>query len=389
MKHYWLFIACLLVACQKNEPLPTTTEASTADSGLEAREDAQALTAAYAAQEEIEFGVSPAYETRPIQAGTEEDAADDPAIWIHPTNSAASVIYGSNKRGGLAAYNLQAEEVAYYPLGNVNNVDILYGFPMGDSLVSLLGCSNRSDQSIDLLLVNAEDGSLTNIAAGPLLVDPNLIDDVYGFCFAHDEANDRFYAVINGKNGRLQQFELLETAAGIDLELRRSHQFPSQTEGMVADNAHGQLYVGEEGQGIWKMPIDPETVVVPELLKNSGAENPQVVYDIEGLTIYEQGEAGYLLASVQGNFSYAVFERTGDNRYLGSFKIVDDSSQELDGVEETDGLAVVSDSLSPGFAQGLLVLQDGFNFAGETPQPQNFKLVDWRPIGSWLAGMKQ
>ncbi|MBK7342416.1 MAG: phytase [Saprospiraceae bacterium] len=46
-----------------------------------------------------------------------------------------------------------------------------------------------------------------------------------------------------------------------------------------------------------------------------------------------------MIASSQGNFSYAVFERTGDNRYVGSFKIT--ASDRIDGAEETDGLDIV------------------------------------------------
>jgi 3-phytase len=84
------------------------------------------------------------------------------------------------------------------------------------------------------------------------------------------------------------------------------------------------------------------------------------------------------VVSVQGNFSYAVFNRAGDNEYLGSFKIED--GDVIDGVEETDGLEVIPDSLSPQFPGGLLVVQDGFNYQADTLIPQNFKLVDWRQV---------
>lgn len=375
-----LLIPCLFIlACQ-----PTQTESeSLTDSDLEAREDSLELVAAYAAQEKIELSVYPAIETTPVQASFMDDAVDDPAIWIHPEDVSRSLIFGSNKKGGLAAYNLEGEEVAYYPIGNINNVDILNEFTIGDRTIYLLGCSNRSDQSINLFSIHPEDGKLTNIAEGELLVDPQKIDDIYGFCFARLLESDKAYAVINGKNGLLQQFELKPGEFGIQLDLSREVQFDSQTEGMVADNELGFLYVGEENRGIWKLNIDPATGNKKQFIKNSGAENPNIRYDVEGLTLYKSGEAGYLIASSQGNFSYAIFERSGDNSYLMSFKIR--PTDVIDGVEETDGLDVTPDSLSPVFPRGLIVMQDGFNYDGDTLRAQNLKLVSWGEVEKLLG----
>jgi 3-phytase len=147
---FMLFFSCQQSSSseQKKPKIPKATD-------LEAREDSLALVAAYDAQSKISNAVTPDLETRPIKAENIDDAADDPAIWVNPSNPSASLIYGSNKKGGLAVYDLTGEEVAYYPIGNVNNVDILYNFPLGDSTITLLGCSNRSIQSIDLFRAKA------------------------------------------------------------------------------------------------------------------------------------------------------------------------------------------------------------------------------------------
>ncbi|MDB4539541.1 phytase [Saprospiraceae bacterium] len=369
----FLFISTIFIACQSTIEESKTTPQNV-DPNIEAREDSLALVAAYEAQRKIKRSVYPIIETKAIHANSTEDAADDPAIWVNPQEPSKSLIYGSNKKGGLAVYNLQGDEVDYYPLGNINNVDIIYNFPFKDSLITVLGCSNRSDQSIDLLKINT-DGKLQDIASGALSVDTSLIDDIYGYCFAKDEKTNQFYALINGKNGLLQQFEMKEGKEGIELVHRRSVQFDSQTEGMVADNQYGFLYVGEEGKGIWKMGISPSTGSDKSFVLKSDNSNPNIVYDIEGLSIYEKGEEGYIIASSQGNFSYAVFDRKGDNDYLGSFKI--EALKNVDGVEETDGLAIVSDSLSADFPEGIIVLQDGFNYKGKELEPQNFKYVSW------------
>ncbi|WP_116125538.1 phytase [Lewinella sp. IMCC34183] len=371
---------CCLLACNTPHPSDRVDASVT-----EAREDSLALAVAYAGQALVGQAVTASRETDVAKAAALDDAADDPAIWIHPADPARSLVYGSNKQGGLAVYDLAGTEVAYYPIGKVNNVDILTGVTLGGETFDLLGCSNRTEQSFNLFRIDPETGALTDVAARTLTVDSSRIDDVYGFCLGRAGAD--VYAVINGKNGFLQQFLLVPAADGFDVELVREHAFPSQTEGMVTDDAGGWLYVGEEAAGIWKLPLRTTAgerggePVATQLLAHRVGTPESLVADVEGLALYDgPGGTGYLVASMQGNFSYALFERGGDNAYVSSFKIVDGA---VDGVEETDGLEIVSTPL-PGFPRGLLVVQDGFNYDGDTLRPQNFKYVDF---GKVLDGM--
>lgn len=382
---YIITFLLLFISCKEAE-VKSSEDIDYASGILEAREDSLALEFAYNGQSRIERSLFPSVETQPIQAESTEDAADDPAIWIHPKDPSKSLVFGSNKKGGLAVYDLNGKEVGYYPLGEVNNVDILKDFSIGDSEITVLGCSNRTDQSVDLFQINEETGELTDIADGLLGVDTSLIDDIYGFCFAFDRENQKPYCVINGKNGLVQQFEMIYVRGKIQLEIRRSIQFESQTEGMVADSELGHLYVGEEGGGIWKIPIDVSKGDTTFLLANSDNSNANIVYDIEGLSIYKQNGQGYLVASSQGNFSYAVFDRTGNNEYLGSFKI--EASDKIDGVEETDGIDIVSDSLSPQFPTGIMVAQDGFNYQGEEMESQNFKYINFEYVLAQFDALK-
>jgi 3-phytase len=52
----------------------------------------------------------------------------------------------------------------------------------------------------------------------------------------------------------------------------------------------------------------------------------------------------------------------------------------VDGVEETDGLDLVTMPLNDTFRQGLLVVQDGFNTEGGIPTSQNFKFVSFERL---------
>ena len=55
--------------------------------------------------------VTATVETEPVPHSG--DSADDPAIWIHPTDPAQSMIIGTDKHGGLAVYDLAGAQLQY------------------------------------------------------------------------------------------------------------------------------------------------------------------------------------------------------------------------------------------------------------------------------------
>ncbi len=380
-------LICLVwLSCQTEKPKP----AALTEEQLEAREDSLEYAEALAKQAKITEIVTADAETGAVHSPhANDDAADDMAIWVNAADAEKSLIIGTNKKGGVVVFDLQGAEKAFYPTGRINNIDVMYGFGLGKTQVDLVGCTNRSDQSIDLFQLNPTDGALSDIAAGTLKIDTNAVKDVYGFCFYQSKRTKKPYLFVSGKNGTVQQFELAATAEGkIDLKLARQIAFDSQTEGLVADEDFGVLYVGEEDRGVWKIAAEPDGGDRRILLKMSGEDNPSITYDVEGLTLYKVNRSGgYLLASSQGNFSYAVFERGGDNHYLGSFKISDGDT--VDGVEETDGIDATSTPLGKKYANGLFVAQDGFNYNGGQLQRQNFKLVSWEKIGRLIEAWEK
>jgi len=324
----------------------------------------------------IVISVEAQAETQPIQAMEGEDAADDPAIWVNPCNKANSAIIGTNKKGGLAVYDLMGNELFYYPIGNVNNVDVLHNFPYKGEFIDVAGTSNRTTNSISLLEINENDRSLSPLN---LTIDTMSISEVYGFCFYQSPATNKSFAFVNGKEGELHQYELIDGDSLIELKLVRSFDVGTQVEGMVADANFGHLYIAEENVGIWKYGAEPTDGDVRTKVAKSGDDNKFIVYDIEGLTIYYAAEGkGYLIASSQGNNSYALFNRGETNEYLFSFRI---TKGDKDAVEETDGLDVINVPLGPEYPYGILVVQDGHNKDDHgNPAPQNFKIVSWAKI---------
>ncbi len=318
-------------------------------------------------------------ETPPVQSIKDEDAADDPAIWYNSAKPEKSFIIGTNKKAGLHVYDLAGKELFFTPVGLVNNVDLRYGFTLSNGeKVDFVAATNRTDNSLTIMAINGATGELTDIAARKIV---SKVSEVYGFALYHSKKSGKYYAFINGKDGDLEQYELFPSEDNkIDANLIRSYQFPSQTEGMVADDELGYLYVGEEVHCIWKVNIEANSPFEPHKVAMSDSTNPDITYDIEGLSIYyAANNKGYLIASVQGSYSYALYEREGDNKYLGNFTI---KTKTVDGVEETDGLDVTNLSYNEQFQQGFLVVQDGFNYDGDSLQSQNFKLVPWESIAS-------
>ncbi len=365
-----LLLLAFLANCRSNTPENHMDEVETRNK--EAREDSAKLASAYRAQSAIEQVVYPAVETIPVNEDSMTDAADDPAIWYCAHTPEKSLVFGTNKKKGVHAYSLDGKEQQFYPYGKVNNIDVRQNVTLSDRTVDILGGSNRSDNSIILQGIDSV-GNLYNLMPQNFRIDTADIDEVYGFCLYKDQ-NNIGYAIVNGKNGKINQYVIRESDNMAKPELVNSWQLNSQPEGMVADDETGDLYIGEEEKGIWKLSLtDPEKPLV--ILPDSQKENNSAIeYDIEGLAIFHGTDEipGFLLASIQGSFTYAMFDRT-DNRYLGSFKI--SGSETIDGVEETDGLDISSAAFNDTFPNGMLVVQDGFNYTGSTMAGQNFKLI--------------
>ncbi|MFW6371928.1 MAG: phytase, partial [Bacteroidota bacterium] len=305
--------------------------------------------------------------------------ADDPAIWVNRQAPENSLVFGTDKLGGLASYNLKGEELFYYPVGKMNNCDIRYDFLLNGGLVDILAASNRTSHSISLYKITA-DGRLDSLHKR--IITSEMDDEVYGICLYKSAVTGKCFVFLNSKAGEVEQWELFEQDGGIDARLVRSFEVNTQTEGMVADDEAGILYLGHEVAGIWKFDAEPDGENEGEFVDDSSEDNPAITYDIEGLAIYDSGSReGYLVASSQGNNSFALFERQGNNSYLGSFKIIDGKT---DGVEDTDGIDITGVPLGPDFPKGLLVVQDGINYDGQERKSQNFKLVSWEAIESGL-----
>ena len=135
--------------------------------------------------------------------------------------------------------------------------------------------------------------------------------------------------------------------------------------GIIVDQELGFLYISLDSgpKGIFKYDAEPDedgnnapqTVV-------SGSDKSLAAMDIAGMTLYygEKGD-GFLVVSVSGDSTFAVFEREKDNKYYDSFTIRNNQDKNVDRADTTQGIDIMNVNLGPDFKCGLFVVQDSDN----------------------------
>ncbi len=306
-------------------------------------------------------------ETAPVATGG--DAADDPAVWLHPQSPEKSLVLGTDKKWGLEVYNLSGERVQRIEVGRVNNVDLRQNVLKG---LDIAVASNRTANTLTVFSVS-DEGTVIHLGDHAL-----TLPEPYGTCMYKD-ANDTPYVFVNDKNGSYEQWEI-ESIEPLKLTQVRHFSTPTQPEGCAANDSTGVLYFGEEEAGVWRLDLN-DASSEPELLTT--VSDGALVTDVEGLDIYHADNTSYLVVSSQGDFSYAVYALEESLVYKGSFRVIYNEQSGIDGSQETDGLAVHNAHLGSRFPNGILVVQDGYN---EMPrEAQNFKYVSWADIKQALS----
>ena len=306
-------------------------------------------------------------ETTPV--GTADDAADDPAIWRHPTDPAKSLIIGTDKRAGIHVYDMAGKAVGFTASPRLNNVDLRSNVTVTGKDAVLVAASDRRDEANAAIALFTLDTVAQKLL--PLASIPVGRGEAYGMCLWQRKADGQLYAFLVLKDGRIDQVELNTTGATATGKVVRQMKLKTQSEGCVVDDRTGLLYVTEEDVGLWRFDADPAaSVKATELAR---ADGNQLSADAEGIAIMPVGaDDGYLIVSSQGDNAYAVYDlKTG--AYRNRFRIGDGA---IDGVQETDGLELMTGDFGVTYPGGLFVTQDGDN----SPETQNFKFTAWADV---------
>ena len=330
--------------------------------------------------------------------------ADDPAIWVHPHDPARSIVLGTLKEGGLAAFDLRARTLQLVAApaapgrgaapGRFNNVDVV-----GDLAV----VSDRGRDRIRVYRIDPRGSAagahvlrdVTDPAAAPVFsASESEVDDqrtAYGLAAGRDPRTGiRWVAVTRRHETRVALLRLVDRPGGAvgtapiaTVDLPASFRLPDgatwspceepgerpQLEGSVLDGR--VLYTAQEDVGIWRIPLTPAGFGRPELLDrvrsygvpsrwdeaseecvpdgpDPGFGGKWLEADAEGLAV-----AGpKLFASSQGDSRFVVY-----GGRMRDLRIV--AGRGTDSVEHSDGSAISTAYLGRDFPHGLLVVHDG------------------------------
>jgi 3-phytase len=334
--------------------------------------DTSAATATVAAAVETVVADNPAVD------------ADDPVLWRDPSDPARALWIGTDKSIGLYVHDLDGKVRQFFRDGPLNNVD-QRGFAVGGKPTVLVAAAERERFGVMTWLL--DPATLALVRWGFLPTD-KAFGEPYGFCMG--QFGGRTFLIPNNKEGVVQAHVVTEGANGQPaMALAHSWKLGTQTEGCVVDDATGDLYVGEEDVGIWRISLADPSLAPVAVAKVDGN---RLVADVEGLTIMRDGGRSFLIASSQGDSAYAVWERAGGAyTWIGRFRIGGGS---IDPVTQTDGLDAWSGPIA-GFPEGAIAVHDHCDGEGPNDPPkaicdsdtkqQNYKLVGWREVKAALG----
>tara|TARA_R110000868_G_scaffold277963_1_gene537761 strand:+ start:19994 stop:21022 length:1029 start_codon:yes stop_codon:yes gene_type:complete len=306
-------------------------------------------------------------------AGT-GDAADDPALWLAP-DPAQSLILGTDKTAGLYAYELDGSIHSFLPVGRLNNIDVRAGFDLPGPARDIAVATDRTNTALAVFLIDTE---AREIEAWPVIP----LDDVaepYGTCLYRSPVDGALYAFVTDKDsGIVVQLLLRYDGEGrISGDEVRRFVTGSITEGCVADDRTGQLYINEENVAVWAIGAEPGDGTV--LTRLAAVDGRHIIADAEGAAILDRGEAGgWLIVSSQGDSTYTAYDLES-GEFAARFRISDGV---VDGVTHTDGLEVITTPLGPDYPAGVMLVQDDEDDEGG----QNFKIIDLREVIAVLGG---
>lgn len=282
-------------------------------------------------------------------ANEQVEDQDDMCIWIHPEDASLSTIIASDKASGkIMVYDLAGKTIQVVTIdGKPGNIDMRYGFPLGDQTLDIVGYNERDNQAIHLYTIDPETRQLTRADDGAIKTGIN-----YGFTLYHSPKSGKFYAFTmpEDSGNKVEQYELAANEEGkISGKLVRSWE-QNHSEGAVADDETATLYSCEEEKGIWKVGAEPDDPTAGEVIAPLGENN--FVADAEGITLlYGPDGSGYIIVSSQGNGQFKVYDRKAPHAFIKTFTV--------DGADDTDGVDVLNVALGAAFPQGLFALHNG------------------------------
>lgn len=316
----------------------------------------------------------PAFETESFHDPIDEtysdgDVADDSVVWANPEDPAKSVVIADNKskvNGGIAVFDMSGKMLQFRQVGSIGNVDLRSDFQLDGKKIVLIGANNRSESALEFWELNPDTRQLTEPVTARSI---QTFSKNYGFCMYHSANSGKYYAfVTQDDSGNVEQYELFDSNGKVDARKVRTFSVGSRSEGCVADDERGKLYIGEEDIALWQYGAEPDDGTTR--IRIDSVSEGRLTADVEGVALaYGPNGTGYLIVSCQGSSELAIYDRES-NEFIRKFSI--GPGEDIDSVQKTDGVAISTDNLGPDFPHGILVVHDSVNSDGNT---SNLKYV--------------
>jgi 3-phytase len=331
-----------------------------------------------------DFLVKPVFQTG--RTGILSGDADDPAVWVHPTDPSRSLIFGVDKVDGLWVWDFEGNELTHVDAwGKPGNVDVRYGLKLGDKKVDIVAMNLRKVKYLDasklaVYAINPDYTSgedvLTTLSDGQT-ENNDIQSGTYGFGLYKNPATGLIYAFENASTGPISQYLIEDdgTGKGIKATHVRDLDYAGDTcEGMVSDDELGFFYVGEEDKAVHKYYADPSMSTAP--IHSFAFAEDGYTRDREGISLFNfDNGTGYFIVVDQSDASnytasiLRIYERQGDNKLVKTVALRDLNGEPM---WDQDGVDSLYSTALPGFPNGIVIGHDGAN--------STYTIYDWRDI---------
>ena len=314
--------------------------------------------------------------------------SDDPAIWIHPTDPAQSLILGTDKGGtfffffkhpaALFAFDLNGKiKKSVTGFARLNNVDVEYGLMLDGKPTDIAVATDRDAGKLYVFrlpdLVPIDAGGFEAFAG-------ERQRRAMGVALYRRPTDGTIFAIVSRKEGPAGRYlwqYLLEDGGNGQVKLTKVREFgewsgknaegEGEIEAVAVDDALGFVYYSDELFGIRKYHADPEAPDANQELAHFGTSG--FAGDREGISIYALSDStGYLIVSDQQADRFRIYTREGspgnphDHRFIKAVRL---------STKDSDGSEVTSVELNQTFPGGLFVAMSA---------DRRFQLYSWDDI---------
>ncbi len=313
--------------------------------------------------------------------------ADDPAIWVHPEDPSRSLIFGVDKGEGTWVWTLEGKELCHIDnWGKPGNIDVSYDFQLGDKKVDIVALNLRKvrykgGSKIAVYAINKNYTSgddVLQVLCDGRSENNDVPENTYGFALYRSVRDGKTYVFESPDEAPFSPNQhLLEddgSGRGVRLSFVRTLEYSGDvSEGMVADEDYGFIYIAEENQGVHQYYAEPDKS--SSALLTFAPDSDGYSADREGVALYRADEKrGYILVVDQGGRDertpsiIRIYDREGSHPLVKTVVPLRANGKNL---WDDDGVAACASPL-PGFPCGIVVAHDGDN--------SNFPVYDWSDI---------